>query len=186
MAANRFMPAIWSPCAGSEKAGGPPSWVSASSRPERAKNAVEFEARLLGVGTGLAVARHRGIDQARVERRHVLVAHAQPRAHLQREVHHHDVGGPGQPLEHRAALGVLEVEHDRPLVAVGHVPAEIDGMLRHRMGLAQLALRIALARRLDLDDLGAIVAHHRGRHRAGDEARQIEHPKPFQRQMPAH
>ena len=41
MAANRFMPAIWSPCAGSEKAGGPPSWVSASSRPERAKNAVE-------------------------------------------------------------------------------------------------------------------------------------------------
>ena len=81
---------------------------------------------------------------------------------------------------------MLEVEHDRPLVAVDHVPAEIDGMLRHRMGLAQLALRVALARRLDLDHLGAIVAHHRGRHRAGDEARQIQHPQALERQMPAH
>jgi len=55
-------------------------------------------------------------------------------------------------------------------------------MLRDRMRLSQLALRIALARPLDLDHLGAVVAHHRGRDRAGDEARQIQHAQSLKRQ----
>ena len=140
------------------------------------------EARLLGVRSLLAVAGHRGIDQARVERRHVGVAHLQSLAHLERKIHHHHVGGLHQTIEGGAAVGVLEVEHDRALVAVDQVPAEIDRMLRDRMRLSQLALRIALARRLDLDHLGAVIAHHRGRHGAGDEARQIENAQALQRQ----
>jgi hypothetical protein len=54
------------------------------------------------------------------------------------------------------------------------------------MGLAQLALRIALARRLDLDHLGAIIAHHRGGDRPGDEARQVENTQSRKRQMTSH
>ena len=54
------------------------------------------------------------------------------------------------------------------------------------MGLAQLALRIALAGRFDLDDLGAVVAHHRRGDGPGDEAGQVEHPEALQRQFPAH
>ena len=91
-----------------------------------------------------------------------------------------------QPVERLAPQRVLEVEHDRALVAVGHVPAEVDRMLRNRVGLAELALRVALAGRFDLDDLGAIVAHHRRGHGPGDEAGQIEDPQALQRQLSAH
>jgi hypothetical protein len=103
-----------------------------------------IEARLVGIGTLLAIAGHRSVDQPRIERGHIGVAHPEPSADLEREIHHHDIGGLDQPVEHAAALVVLEVEHDRPLVTVHQVPAKIDRMLRDRMSLAQLALRIAL------------------------------------------
>jgi hypothetical protein len=70
---------------------------------------------------------------------------------------------------------VLEVEHDRPLVAVDQMPAEVDRMLRNRVRLAELALRIAFAGRLDLDHFGAIIAHHGRGDGPGDEAREVQH-----------
>ena len=54
------------------------------------------------------------------------------------------------------------------------------------MGLAQLALRIALAGRFDLDDLGAVIPHHRRGDGGGDEAGQVEDPQALQRQWSAH
>ena len=150
------------------------------------KKSRRIEARLFGIGAALAVARHRGIDQPRIDVLHVGIAHAQTFTHLERKVHHHDVGGGQQPVEGDATLGMLEIEHHRSLVAIDQVPTEIDRMLGHRMGLPQLALRVAFAGRFDLDDLRAVIPHHRCGYRARDETRQIEYAETLQRQLTAH
>ncbi|MEZ5728519.1 MAG: hypothetical protein R3E48_11235 [Burkholderiaceae bacterium] len=43
-----------------------------------------------------------------------------------------------------------------------------------------MAHGLALAGRLDLDDLGAVVAHHRGEVRAGQEHRQVDDADAFE------
>ena len=126
--------------------------------------------RPLAVGTGLAEARHRAVDDLRIDLLDVLVAEAQPRITPGRKLSMHDVGLGRELLHHRDAVGRLEVERDRALAAV-----EGD-----RMGavvaleLAQRAAPVAL-RRLDLDDVGAVQRQqHRGM-RPGDALREVEH-----------
>ena len=60
--------------------------------------------RPLGVGAGLAVAGDAGVDDAGVDRRHVVVAQAQPSHGAGREILQHDVGLAGHFQEQIAAF----------------------------------------------------------------------------------
>src|SRR5262249_12337659 len=80
------------------------------------------------------------------------------------------VGLAGQPEQVGAALLALEVEHDA-LLAAPHVAEEYRGALVHGL---DVAAGIALARRLDLDHGGAVVAERSREIRPGQEPRQVD------------
>ena len=70
--------------------------------------------------------------------------------------------------EQAVAVGrVVEVEHDAALAAVRDDRPDVD------------TLRIA-ARRLDLDDVGAVVAERHGGDRPGEPGGQVDDPQSFQ------
>ncbi len=75
-----------------------------------------------------------------------------------------------------AGLGV-EVQGDRPLVAPEARPPQGDAVLRRPVG----ARGIGLARVLDLDDVGAVVAEDRGGQGAGEQGGDVDDPDPGQR-----
>ncbi len=86
------------------------------------------------------------------------------------------VGGAGQPEEIGAALLALEVEH-HALLAAAHVAEEHRGAL---VGRADVAAGIALARRLDLDHLGAVIGQRGGEIRSRQEPRQVDDLQSFE------
>jgi hypothetical protein len=106
-----------------------------------------------------AEAADRGVDDTRVGLGHGRVVEPEPRERARPEVLEHDVGAGDQPARHVEVVGVLEVQGDRPLVAVD--PEEVGrDPVAHR-GLPRAGV-VALGA-LDLDHLGAQVAQeHRG------------------------
>jgi hypothetical protein len=70
----------------------------------------------------------------------------------------------------------MQIEHDGPLVAAGHLPPQAVAVL----GGTHLAQRIAI-RVLDLDDVGAEVPQHHRRQRAGKHRGAVDHLEPGQR-----
>ena len=138
------------------------------SRRQRADTLNEIViSRLAGIGSVVAVADQADIDEPRVDLAHVVVAELEPAHRRQPGVVDEHIGALAQPQQRRARRGLFEVEDDAALVAVelkihrAH-PGVVAG--------AALAHQIAL-RRLDLDDVGAIVGqnlrgvgpqHHRG------------------------
>ena len=113
---------------------------------------------LCRIGPVLPEAEHAGIDQARVDLRHHVVAELQPRHRLRAHIVDQHVGGLDQP-QHGVAPGrLLQVEADRALVAVGveeHRPHA--GMPRR----PDLPRDVAVVR-FHLDDVGAVIAEHLG------------------------
>ena len=106
-----------------------------------------------------AEAADRGVDDAGVGRRDGGVVEPEPRQGAGAEVLQHDVGAGDQLARDREVVGVLEVEGDRPLVAVD--PEEVRRHAVAHRGLPGAGV-VAL-RALDLDHLGTEVAHqHRG------------------------
>ena len=134
---------------------------------------------LLGVGPAVAGAADRDVDQARIERAHGRFAEAQPIHHLRPEILHQHVGAGDQLAQDVDALGLLEVDRQRALAAVGRY--EQGGELAGRIDRLAAAARDVAARRLDLDHVGALVGQeHRGerpRHHAGE----VDDPHPRQR-----
>ena len=134
---------------------------------------------LLGVGSAVAGAADRDVDQARIERAHGRLAEAQPVHHLRPEILHQHVGAGDQLAQDLDALGLLEVDRQRALAAVGRY--EQGGELAGRIDRLAAAARDVAARRLDLDHVGALVGQeHRGkrpRHHAGE----VDDPHPRQR-----
>jgi hypothetical protein len=103
---------------------------------------------------GLAVGGDRAVDQPRVDRQQVGGGDLQALAHRQREIGDEDVGRADQALQHAQALAMLEVDREAALVARRQLPPVVGDLARHRR---RGPPRIAGARRLDLDHLGAEV-----------------------------
>ena len=135
---------------------------------------IAFERQIVrgaaGIGAVLAEGADRAIDDAGIGRLHRLVADAEARGDAGPEGFDDHVGLAGQPEEIGAALLALEVEHDA-LLAAAHVAEEHRGALVRR---PDVAAGIALARRLDLDHLGAVIGQRGGEIRPRQEPREVD------------
>ena len=99
--------------------------------------------------------------------------------HARAKVLDHDVGLFGKPFEHLEALGVLQIEGHRPLVAVQ--------ILKIR-ALARSARLLAVGvfqQRIDLDDIGAPVGKLARAGRPRPHPRKIEHGQMIERRRSA-
>ena len=108
-------------------------------------------------------------DEARVARHQRLDAEAKPVEHAGAEVLDEHVGPVDEGEQHVAVFGGLEVEGDRLLVAVGRQEVRrLAPPLVADEGRPPAAGVVAAARRLDLDDAGALVGEHHRRVRPGE------------------
>jgi hypothetical protein len=125
----------------------------------------------LGVGAVLAVAADGAEDEARIDRGKRRVADAELVHDAGAETLDDDVRRQSQSAEHGDALGLLQVEAQRALVAVDELE-EGAGFARpgaHRTGV------VALAGVLDLDDVGAEVGEVLGGDGARQQPGEVEH-----------
>ena len=132
------------------------------------------------IGPLLAIARARAVDDPRVDGLEVLVAVAEPGQHAGPEVLHHHVGLLGHLHDDRVHLAALQVQRDRPLVAV---PGEEVRALRAADPFGEeghRAEQVAGARALDLDDVGAHVAEELRRERPLQQMAEIEDGDAFE------
>ena len=116
---------------------------------------------LLRIGADFAEARHRNVDDPRRHGADRVLADPEPLDDAGPEILHEDVGPGGDAQQRRASRVGLQVEHHRALVAI--VVQERGAHAAAPVGRA--ARVIAAARRLDLDDVGALVAEHHRRQR---------------------
>src|SRR5262249_50446818 len=86
---------------------------------------------------------------------------------------------PDEALEHGARLRPLQVDRQALLVSAVHRPVVIAIALRTAGHPVETAVRVALEG-LDLDDLGAEVAHHRRGGPPRDEAPGVQNLDPAQ------
>ncbi len=100
-------------------------------------------------------------------------------AHLRRIVGDEDVGLGGETMQHGLSLGLGEVEREAPLVAGFQQPREIVFALGVARQVRQVAIGIAGAGRLDLDDVGAEIRQHGGGRGRCDEARAVQNLEAF-------
>ena len=128
-----------------------------------------IEAGALVIGAVLAEAGDAAIDDARIDLAHALIVDAELGLDVGAEVLDHHVGLFRQPPEHLEALGVLQVERHRPLVAVQIL--EVRAAAR----AARLFAAGVLQQGIDLDDIGAPVRELPHAGRPGADAGQIEH-----------
>ena len=114
------------------------------------------ECRVVVMPAGMAVARHRHIDDVRLDLALLRIAEAPFLQHPGAEVLNHDVGDGDQPLDDLQAFGASYVETEALLVDVRVIEVsrgvEIDLEILRRGGARQPAALIF--RPLDLYDLG--------------------------------
>ena len=103
------------------------------------------------------------------------------------EVVEHDVAGEGESAGERNVVGVLEVEHDRPLIAIdGHVIRgfEILGLIVGRVVLPRGtpgAGVVAVAGAFDLDHVGAEIAEDLPDQWPSEDSGEIDDPNAVER-----
>ena len=120
---------------------------------------------------GLAVARDRAVDQARVDRLQFVVAQPQPRHHAGAVILDQNVALGGQILNQRQPVRALEVNDDRLLAAIDRKVIVALAVARRRKG----AGLVPRARRFDLEHFGAHVRQREARGRSGQHTREIDH-----------
>ena len=130
------------------------------------------------VGTGLAEAGDRAVDQARAVVLEVGVGEAVLGQAADLEVLHQDVAAGDQAARQGLAFGLRDIKGQGAFVAVR---AEVVGGLRGVLarlvleeGRAPFAGVVAFARPLDLDDVAAQVAEQLGAGRAREDTGQVE------------
>ena len=132
--------------------------------------------RTVAIGAGLPEGRDRAIDQARVERRQRRVIRTEPAHDAGAVALDEDVGGAAKGAKRRPSRGRFEVEDDALLAAVQR--AEEDRGVA--VALSDGTAGIALARRLDLDHLGAVIGERQGQIGAGQESGEIDDAQPLE------
>ena len=143
----------------------------------------EVVARALGVTPGRAIAGDGEVDEARVDRRQLVVAEAQSSQRAGSEVLDQRVRTAKQPAEDRRAIGLLEIEPDAPLV-----PVDSEEVGRRSRPVrfaadprrAPASGRVPLGR-LDLHDVRAQVAEKHRRVRSGEDGRAVDDAEAGQR-----
>ena len=128
-----------------------------------------IEAGTLVVGAILPEARDAAIDDARIDLAHAFVIDAEFCLHIGTKILDDDIGLLRQAAEYVEALGVLQVERDRALVAVQVL--EVRPLAR----AARLLAAGVFQQRIDLDDIGAPVRQLPHAGRPGTDAGEIEH-----------
>ena len=114
------------------------------------------------------------VDEARVDLRQRFVAAAQSFHRAGAVVLDHHVGGRGQAVHGRLALGALEVERQAALVAV-------EGGEEARRKAAEPPRVVAARRRLHLHHVGAELGEHQAGRRAHHRMAELENLQPGQR-----
>ena len=144
----------------------------------------DVERALLGVRAGLAIAGDRAVDEPRIARLQLVVAEARADQRARPEVLDEHV----RVLDQRVELGeiglVLDVERDRPLVAVERGEVAGEHVIRAARALVQrrpAAHAVAAVGALDLDDVGAEIGEHHSGERPGGDLREFEDPEPLKR-----
>ncbi len=142
----------------------------------------EVVARFGCAWTAASITRDGAIDQAGIDRREILVAQAEGFQGAQPVIFDQHIGLPRQVAHDALTLGMLEVDGDRLLAAVG--AKEIGGFAVD-IGWRPAAGVIALAWGLDLPDLGAQVGQRLRAPGAGQHAAEVEHADAGQREIVA-
>lgn len=128
----------------------------------------------------VAEAANRGVDQAGIAGREGVVVETEAVHDAGGEVLDDDVGVVDQAQQYVAGLGLLQVQHERPLVAIGRLehPAVVAGFVvgGERAGVAE---EVA-ARRLHLDHVGALVGEQRRAERPGEGLGEVDDPHPVE------
>ena len=119
----------------------------------------------------------REVDQTRVVALDVVVAKAEPVDAAGLEVLKSDVGSPQQRLRHREIVRILEVEHDRSLIAVDRQVVGGDAVLLRRRPGARVVTRWAL----HLDDRGTHVGQQHRAVRPRQHAGEVGHEDAIER-----
>src|SRR3954468_258843 len=129
------------------------------------------EARSLAVRAGLPIARDAHENELRILVRKHVPAEVPLLERARTEVLDHDMAIAREAACDRLPVGLPQVERDRLLVARLHVPPQ-----RHAVAhAAPAAQRVAFARRLDLDHLGAKIRERLAAERPGDQRAELEH-----------
>ena len=131
---------------------------------------------------GLAEAGHRQIENARLALRYGLVAETEPVEHAGTVALQQHVGTGDQAPQHLLARIRLQIERDRPLAEVGR--DRIGGVAA--VAPAQRPRPVALSRRLDLDDVGAVLGQQHAAVGSGHPLAQIDDLEPRKRRVVAH
>ncbi|MNE29744.1 hypothetical protein D3C80_1232350 [compost metagenome] len=123
----------------------------------------------LGQRAVLAKAADRAIDQARVDRRQLGIAHPQALGDARAEAFDQHIGGRNQLVHDAQVLWRTQVQRQRTLAAVGH--QEHSGKLL----AGHAASRVTALGRLDLDHFGAQVGEVLRAQGAGQQLGQVQH-----------
>jgi len=144
--------------------------------PDQARTRLDQQvlARLGGLGPAAAEAGGRGIDDVRLAGADLGVTETEALQNPRAEVLDHHVGALDQAVDDLAGLGVLEVDGEQPLVAVGAEVERAD-TIDIGVGSRPVALEGALGR-LDLDYIGAHVGQILGRCRTLQIVAEAHHP----------
>src|SRR5271165_181505 len=136
----------------------------------------------IALGTVLAVARDRAVDDARVLRAHALIAHAEAVEHAGTEGLEHDVVLADERQQHFLAALVLQIEPDRALVAVERQEQRrARALVRAVVVGRRPADVVAHAGVLDLQHIGTEVRQQQRAEAAREKPRQIEHADALER-----
>ena len=130
------------------------------------------ESRPLAIRPGLSVAGDAHEDELRVVARERVPAEVPLLERAGAEILDHDLRAAGEAPHDLLPLGTAQVAGHGFLVPGLHMPPERGAV----PDAAPLAQGVALARRLDLDHLGAEVAQRLGAERPGDERAELKHP----------
>ncbi|MNN06385.1 hypothetical protein D3C81_1191750 [compost metagenome] len=136
----------------------------------------------LGLGAAAVVAGNRAVDQPGLDGLELFVAQAQLLGAAGLEVVDDHVELRQQVVDDLHAFLALQVQRDRPLVAVHAVEVRGLGLADAHAPVARI---VAASGVLDLDDFGAEVGQHLAAQRAGEHARQIEYAYPLKREVDA-
>ncbi len=119
----------------------------------------------------------RAIDEARIFRRQIGIAAAEPLHGAGRVVFQNDVGGLRQAMEQRASFVGLQIDRQAALVA-------IEGR-KESGGKAVEPAGVIAGHGLDLDHVGAEIGEDEPRRRAHDGMAELEHANAGKRQAGA-
>jgi hypothetical protein len=128
------------------------------------------EGRLAGIGPRLTEAGRHAVNQIRLERRQRVIAQAESFDGIDPHVVNHDIDARQQAMNDLQTFRCLEINRERSFVAVDRQKDRAHAaILRDAISPHQIA-----GRRLDLDDVSAIVAEDLGGQRAENDRGEVE------------